>query len=98
MSRKKIVAGNWKMNLLSGQAIELVNKITQNSKDLQNVELMIFPPALYTSEISKQKEHLILGVQNFHPKENGAFTGEISITQIKDAGASHCLIGHSERR
>jgi len=98
MSRKKIVAGNWKMNLLSGQAIELIDKITENSKDLQNVELMVFPPSLYITEISKRKEHLTLGVQNFHPKENGAFTGEISITQIKDAGASHCLIGHSERR
>lgn len=98
MSRKKIVAGNWKMNLLTNEAIELVNEINSFSKDLENVELIVFPPALFISEISKRKEHLKVGVQNLHAKENGAYTGEISITQIKDAGATHCLIGHSERR
>ncbi|MEY3237443.1 MAG: hypothetical protein RI883_1544, partial [Bacteroidota bacterium] len=98
MTRKKIVAGNWKMNLHLNDAIQLVETIHENSKDISNVELMVFPPALFLVEIDKIKNHLKVGVQNFYPKESGAFTGEISITQIKNCGASHALIGHSERR
>ncbi len=98
MTRKKIVAGNWKMNLQLNDAIQLIDDIVSNSKDLSGVELMVFPPALFLLEIAKIKNELTVGVQNFYPKESGAFTGEISITQIKNCGASHVLIGHSERR
>jgi len=98
MTRKKIVAGNWKMNLQLNDAIQLIDEIVDNSKDLSAVELMVFPPALFLLEIAKIKNQLTVGTQNFYPKESGAFTGEISITQIKKCGASHVLIGHSERR
>ena len=98
MIRKKIVAGNWKMNLQLEQALELVKTISNQSTDISNVELIIFPPALFLLEIDKIKSQLNVGVQNFYPKENGAFTGELSISQIKNCGATHALIGHSERR
>ena len=98
MTRKKIVAGNWKMNLQLDQALELVKTISHASTGIANVDLMIFPPALFLLEIVKIKNQLKVGVQNFYPKENGAFTGELSITQIKNCGASQTLIGHSERR
>ena len=98
MTRKKIVAGNWKMNLQLNDAIQLIDDIVSSSKNLSGVELMVFPPALFLLEIAKIKNELTVGVQNFYPKESGAFTGEISITQIKNCGASHVLIGHSERR
>ena len=96
--RKKIVAGNWKMNLLLTEALKLSTDIIQTTKELSNVELIIFPSSLFTLELAKAKSHLKLGVQNFYPAESGAFTGEISVTQIKDVGATYSLIGHSERR
>jgi triosephosphate isomerase len=96
--RKKIVAGNWKMNLFLKDALELSTEIIKITEDLTEVELIIFPPSLYTAELAKEKSHLKLGIQNFYPIESGAFTGEISVTQIKDAGATYSLIGHSERR
>lgn len=86
------------MNLLSADAVKLSAKIIENSKDINGVEIMIFPPSLFTCEIARAKGHLKLGVQNFYPAENGAFTGEISVSQIKDCGATHVLVGHSERR
>jgi triosephosphate isomerase len=96
--RKKIVAGNWKMNLFIKDAFELSTEIIKTTADITEVELIIFPPSLFTVELAKLKSHLKLGVQNFYPAESGAFTGEISVTQIKDAGATYSLIGHSERR
>lgn len=96
--RKKIVAGNWKMNLLSIEAFNLTQGIIEGSTEIKGVELLIFPPSLYTQSISLNKGTLSIGIQNFYPVECGAFTGEISVTQIKDCGATHALIGHSERR
>lgn len=96
--RKKIVAGNWKMNLLSIDAFNLTQAIIEGSEEIKGVDLIIFPPSLFTRSLSLNKGTLNIGVQNFYPIECGAFTGEISVTQIKDSGASHALIGHSERR
>ncbi len=95
--RKKIVAGNWKMNLSKSEALALYQSV-----DAQNpaneVELIVFPSAIYLDSLKKLDGKLKIGVQNFHPAESGAFTGENSITQIKDLGAEYVLIGHSERR
>jgi triosephosphate isomerase len=96
MSRKKIVAGNWKMNLVSEEAILLVDAIAQLKHSDTTVELMVFPPALYIQALKNTS--LKVGAQNFHPAEKGAFTGELSLNQLKDVGASIVLIGHSERR
>lgn len=96
--RKKIVAGNWKMNLNLADAKVLVNEISVKSSTIEEVDIMIFPSLVFTAEIAKNKGNLILGVQNFYPIESGAFTGEVSVTQVKDCGATHVLIGHSERR
>ena len=96
MSRKKIVAGNWKMNLIAQEAIALVEAIAQLKQNNTAVELMVFPPAIYIQAL--QHTTLKVGAQNFHPAEKGAFTGELSLNQLKDVGASIVLIGHSERR
>lgn len=96
--RKKIVAGNWKMNLLSIDAFNLTQEIIEGASTISEVELIIFPPFLYTQALSLNKGTLLVGVQNFYPEECGAFTGEISVTQIKDCDVTHALIGHSERR
>ncbi len=95
--RKKIVAGNWKMNLTKSEALALYQSVdTQNSAN--EVELIVFPSTVYLDSLNKLEGNLKLGVQNFHPAESGAFTGENSITQVKDLGAEYVLIGHSERR
>jgi triosephosphate isomerase len=97
--RKKIVAGNWKMNLLSEDSSILFDEISSKltSSDLPTV--MVFPPSVFIHELAKKNSKVIeLGIQNFYPKEKGAFTGEISISQLKNIGATQVLIGHSERR
>jgi len=95
--RKKIVAGNWKMNLLRSEAKKLVQDLS-NFND-SSVEMILFPPALFLQEVREYKnESIHIGAQNFYPKDKGAYTGEISIPQLKDMGVSYVLVGHSERR
>jgi triosephosphate isomerase (TIM) len=94
--RKKIVAGNWKMNLSKQEAIQLFTEINQN--EVSGVTLIAFPPALYVHTLADQAKKVSLGFQNFHPAEKGAFTGEISISHVQDSAAQYVLIGHSERR
>jgi triosephosphate isomerase (TIM) len=94
--RKNIVAGNWKMNLSENEAVELAKEVAEIK--VENAQVIIFPPAIFIPSITKLGLNLLVGAQNFYPKDKGAFTGEISITQLKDAGVSHVLVGHSERR
>lgn len=97
VGRKKIVAGNWKMNLLADEAMTLFNELA--SIEIGLAECIIFPPVIYLPLFTAQKkENLQLGVQNFYPLEKGAFTGEVSVSQVANSGAKYALIGHSERR
>jgi triosephosphate isomerase len=95
--RQKIVAGNWKMNLSKSEAIALYQSVNAQMQ-INDVQLIVFPPSVYLDTMHQLDQPLSLGVQNFHPAESGAFTGENSITQIKELGAEYVLIGHSERR
>jgi triosephosphate isomerase len=92
--RKKILAANWKMNLLHDEAITLYKQISEFALN-QNVQ--IYAPSLYLNELTNL-EHLQVGAQNFYFEKSGAFTGEISLPQLKSCGINHVLIGHSERR
>ncbi len=94
--RNKIVAGNWKMNLLLAEAIDLGRKIKEAASEIEGVQVLLFPSSIYLKSLAEIA--IPVGAQNFYPAENGAFTGEISISQLKDCGATHVLIGHSERR
>lgn len=96
--RKKIVAGNWKMNLLSEEANSLFESISSNLVESSNVTLMVFPPSIFIHQLGKKRSKVFIGVQNFYPELKGAYTGEISVSQVKDSGAAYVLIGHSERR
>ena len=97
--RKKIVAGNWKMNLMSVEANALYDEISSNLSGSDEPLVLVFPPSIFLRELSKKSSKTFaIGAQNFYPKEKGAFTGEISVTQVQDCGATHVLIGHSERR
>lgn len=96
--RKKIVAGNWKMNLLSQEAETLFDTIN-DKLSIEGVSVMVFPPAIFLNQLKqKGSSKISLGIQNFYPKAKGAYTGEISVSQAKDCGVSYVLVGHSERR
>lgn len=105
--RKKIVAGNWKMNTVMGSARELANAVT-NGLTADNIEglgkgkeVIFFPPYMFLPEvvnICSAAPGVFAGAQNCHQEDKGAFTGEISVDMIRSVGATHCLVGHSERR
>ncbi len=94
--RKNIIAGNWKMNLSENEAIQLANEVAEIN--VPNAEVIIFPPAIFIPTLTKLNLNVKIGAQNFYPKDKGAFTGEISITQLKEVGVTYVLVGHSERR
>jgi len=105
--RKKIVAGNWKMNLSLEQGVQLASDIagfaagTPFSKLNGNPEVVMFTPFIHLAKVVdkvKDINGLKVGAQNCHTQEKGAFTGEISAEMIKSVGADYVLVGHSERR
>lgn len=102
MSRKKIVAANWKMNLNISEANQLTTKLKKNIAKLKSkAEIVLFTNAIYLSKASsdfKKSTKINVGAQNCYFESSGAFTGEISVEMIKSAGAKWILCGHSERR
>ncbi|MEC5395569.1 triose-phosphate isomerase [Bergeyella sp. RCAD1439] len=99
--RKKIVAGNWKMNKDFQSAKALVNQLrTYVDTHSVHCEVYIAPPSLYTVSAVEEAKGSALGVytQDVSEHESGAYTGEISVDMVKSVGAQGCIIGHSERR
>jgi triosephosphate isomerase len=95
--RKKVLAANWKMNLLRNEAFNLYEDLNASLRNFEGIEIVLFPPSIYISEL-QSKGSLSLGIQNIYFESKGAFTGEISAVQAKNIGCSYVLIGHSERR
>lgn len=100
--RKKIVAGNWKMNLNLSDGLELINDIYNGVSSLsQNKEVVIAPPFIHITQAANQlanMDHVYLGAQNCHQEAAGAYTGEVSAAMLKSAEVNYVIIGHSERR
>ena len=101
--RKKIVAGNWKMNKTMDEAMILVSEVVHMVKDEvdTNVQVIIAPPALYLTTLQKHTEpvaNMGIAAQNCSNKASGAYTGELSASMLKSIGVTHVLVGHSERR
>lgn len=98
--RRKIVAGNWKMNGSKDLSDKLVGYVRSEAGSLDNdVEVVIIPPAIYVADVLEQARNTAsVGVQNVGQWQSGAFTGEISSEMAKDAGCRYALVGHSERR
>ncbi|WP_100638161.1 triose-phosphate isomerase [Marinobacter salexigens] len=98
--RRKIVAGNWKMNGSKDLSEKLVGYVRGEAGSLDNgVEVVIIPPALYVGDVLAQARGAVsVGVQNVGQWQSGAYTGEISPEMAKDAGCHYVLVGHSERR
>ncbi|MBR3007443.1 MAG: triose-phosphate isomerase [Stomatobaculum sp.] len=99
MSRKKIIAGNWKMNKTPSEAVELVKTLAPLVQNPE-VDVVYCVPAIdiipVRDAIAGSNVHL--GAENVYFEESGAFTGEISPAMLKDAGVEYVIIGHSERR
>lgn len=100
MSRKPLLAGNWKMYKTVGDALALVRNLMRSVGQMRDREVLVCPP--FTSlarvvEILKDTT-IQLGAQNMHFEKEGAFTGEVSPMMLEDLGVTHVILGHSERR
>lgn len=98
MKRKKIVAGNWKMNMTLDESIELSNALINIKKP--NVDVLIAPSFtnIYTLKKHFDSHQIDVIAQNVNQNSKGAFTGEISVEMLKSIGVNCVIIGHSERR
>ena len=99
--RRKIMAGNWKMNLNLSSAISLAEGIEKGLLDKKtDLDLLVFPSSIHLETISRilKSNKVKIGAQNIYPSSLAAFTGEINTDQLKDLGISYSLVGHSERR
>ena len=100
--RKPIIAGNWKMYKTIGPAIELANGLKREFYKIEPTDIDIVLCPVYTclSEVAEviANSNIALGAQDVYWQDEGAFTGEISVPMLKDAGCTYVIIGHSERR
>lgn len=99
MSRKMIIAGNWKMNMTPSKTVELINTLKPLVKT-ENADVVLCVPAIDIIPAVEAAEgsNIEIGAENMYFEESGAFTGEIAPDMIVDAGAKYVIIGHSERR
>jgi triosephosphate isomerase len=100
MSRKPIIAGNWKMNLTLKEAVTFVEEVKNKIPAKAKVDTVIGSPALFLASLAKARRgsELKLSAQNAYWEDVGAFTGENSPKAIADLGVEYVIIGHSERR
>ena len=99
MARKKIIAGNWKMNMTPSQAVELINTLKPLVQN-DDVDVLFCVPAIdiIPAMEAAKGTNINIGAENMYFEEKGAYTGEISPEMLVDAGVKYVIIGHSERR
>ncbi len=99
MSRRRIIAGNWKMNMTPSQAVELCATLKDLVKN-DNVDVVYCVPAIDIVPVAEAVKgtNVKVGAENFYIEDKGAYTGEISAPMLKDASVEYVIIGHSERR
>ncbi|NHM28816.1 triose-phosphate isomerase [Desulfofundulus sp. TPOSR] len=98
--RIPLLAGNWKMYKTVTEAVEFVRGLKEALAGVQGVEVAVCPPftALYAVARELEGSNIVLGAQNMHRAEEGAYTGEISPVMLKEIGCRYVILGHSERR
>ena len=97
--RKKVIAGNWKMNMLPDEAIRFISELEPLIKDTENEVVLCVPYTdLFYALLTAQNTNIKIGAQNMHWEETGAYTGEVSGKMLKAIGVEYVIIGHSERR
>ena len=99
MSRTKLAAGNWKMNKTPAEAAELMKDLVIKAKDAKN-DVLVCPPYVCLDAVLKAAEgtKIMVGAQNMHFEDKGAFTGEVAPGMLLEMGVTHVILGHSERR
>lgn len=100
MSRKKIIAGNWKMNLLPGEGLALAGQLVETVVP-EGTCVVLCPPFIHLANIGaliREVPGFHLGAQNCHQEGQGAYTGEVSAKMLRAIGAEYVILGHSERR
>ena len=97
--RKKVIAGNWKMNMLPNETISFIEELAPLVKNTENEVVLCVPYTdLFYALLTAQNTNIKIGAQNMHYEENGAYTGEISGKMLKSINVDYVIIGHSERR
>lgn len=98
--RKKVIAGNWKMNKVLSEADAFVEETAEKAKINDRVEAIVCAPYPFLASLVEKAKgtQVKISAQNMHYEDNGAFTGEVSPVMLKDLGVTHVVLGHSERR
>lgn len=97
--RKKVIAGNWKMNKLPNEAMSFIEELIPLVKDTNNEVVICVPYTdLFYTLLTAQNTNIKIGAQNMHFEEKGAYTGEVSGEMLKSINVEYVIIGHSERR
>ncbi len=101
MSRKYLIAGNWKLNAGGAKGVELAGKVAAGTRELKGrVEVVVAPPFTALAAVAHEVEGsgVEVSAQNLYPKDAGAYTGEVSAPMLLEAGCKWVILGHSERR
>ena len=100
MARRKLIAGNWKMNKNLDEAKALAKELINNVKGVETHDIMIAPTFVCLSEVANiiKGTNISLGAQNMHFEDSGAYTGEVSADMLLSIGVKYVILGHSERR
>ena len=100
MSRRILIAGNWKMNMRADSAAQLAGGVVQAVGESPNAEVALCPPSVYLTAIAESVAGtpVELGAQNLYAAEDGAYTGEVNAGMLTDVGCRFVILGHSERR
>jgi len=98
--RRPFIAGNWKMNLDKDSAVALAEGLAREAEQVDDVDLAVCPPSVYLDSVGKALagSKVGLGAQNVYHQPKGAYTGEISVSMLRDLGCEYVILGHSERR
>ena len=97
--RRKVIAGNWKMNMLPNEAMNFIQSLEQKVKGTEHEVVLCVPYTdIFYSVMNAQETNIKIGAQNMHWEEKGAYTGEVSAEMLKSVGVEYVIIGHSERR
>jgi len=101
MARKRIVAGNWKMNLDYNAGIKLAKSVRAKATTSSNKLVIMAPPAIHLKSVADllaDSKYISCAAQNCHEKDGGAYTGELSVPMLKSIKVEYVILGHSERR
>lgn len=100
MTRRLLIAGNWKMNKGPTDADTLAMSLKSSLSNIEAVDMLVAPPSISIVDVARRLHHtgVLVAGQDLHPEPAGAFTGALSGEMLRDAGCSHVIVGHSERR